>query len=110
MRNYEIRCGKLVVRAHVDEGCSAEDAMYIEETLKMWQDYSDLCEEAKIKYPEIADKIDNLGLLMDDECLEPADVNITTAEDIKDSVYTTLEEFGEDSLNFDENERVIEIK
>lgn len=110
MRNYEVRCGKLIVRAQVDDSYSAEDAMSVKETLKMWQDYADLCEEAKLEYPEIADKIDNLGLLMDDESIEPADVDITTVEGIRDSVYATLEEFGEDSLNFDENERVIEIE
>ena len=109
MEKFEVRFGKLVLRAEVNEKTSAEDAAYIKECMKMWSDRTELCEKAKVKYPEIADKIDNIGLLMDDECIEPVDIDLHTEEDVRDSVYATLEEFGEDSLNYEEEERVVEI-
>lgn len=110
MEKYEVRFGKLVLRAEIDEAYSEEDVQSIKECLKMWLDAAELYEKAKVKYPEIADKIDNIGLLMDDECIEPVDVDLHTEEEVRDSVYATLEEFGEDSLNYAEEERIIYIR
>jgi len=109
MEKFEVRFGKLVLRAEINGETSEEDAEYIKECMKMWSDAAELYKKAKVKYPEIADKIDNIGLLMDDECIEPVDVDLHTEEEVRDSVYATLEEFGEDSLNYDEEERIIYI-